>query len=137
MKFEPGHLDEIIRRDVTGEYGRLKDGGFFDNIGASKWVYTAIGQGGVIAIAGVHEYWEGRGEAWILTTAMKKKEFLAIHRAAIRFLDGHRGRVECVVAADFPQGKRWARMLGFQPESTVMRQYFPNGGDAFLYARVR
>jgi hypothetical protein len=90
-----------------------------------------------VAIAGAFEYWPGRAEAWAYMTTFSKSEFFAIHRSAQRFLDLYIGRMECVVYADFSQGRRWARLLGFEPESKEMKGYFPGNKSAYLYARVR
>jgi len=54
-----------------------------------------------------------------------------------RFLDGcYLHRIEMTVDCDFPQGHRWAKMLGFTMEAERMRGYRPDGGDCALYARL-
>ena len=93
-------------------------------------------KGEAVAVVGLTKFWVGRYEAWALLTSTTKAEFISIHRGTIELLKNYAGRIECVVADDFSQGKRWARMLGFSPESIAMRKYFPDGRDGIMFARI-
>lgn len=129
-------MDEIIASDETGEYGRLKNMGCLSYLTTAKWCFTGIGRGKALGIAGVTPFWPGRSEAFALFGKPTKGEFLSFHRAISRFLSVFPGRVEMVVVADWEKGNRWARMLGFLMEAKRLKNYFPNGADATMYARV-
>jgi hypothetical protein len=65
--------------------------------------------------------------------------FLRIHREAVRVLEARKTkRTEMWVDANYPQGHRWARLLGFknETEQTHMQSFMPDGRDYDLYARI-
>jgi hypothetical protein len=39
------------------------------------------------------------------------------------------------VRADFEMGNRWAKMLGFEVETPLMKNYWPGGIDAVGYVK--
>ena len=96
----------------------------------------------IIGSAGLMNVWEGRAIAWaLLSKRVHRYDMIFIHRWVKCFLDRcerrwNLRRIETPIRCDFPQGVRWAEMLGFQCEGT-MRRYDPQGMDTFLYARVR
>lgn len=99
--------------------------------------FTALKDGKPVGAAGIVEQWGGRSTAWAFLSDVGPATFLAIHRAVKTYLDFcHIRRVEMTVACDFPEGHRWAKMLGFTLEAERMRSYDPNGADHSLYARV-
>jgi len=90
----------------------------------------------VLGIAGVWQIEEHRVNAWAIIDRHIGTDYIHYHKAVKRFLE-HCGyqRVEMAVEVNFEEAKRWAEMLGFKQEG-FMHKYFPNGNDAFLYARV-
>jgi hypothetical protein len=92
----------------------------------------------VIAAAGIIPQWQGCAIAWsTLAGNIGGARMLAVHRAVRRYLDecGIR-RVEMLVAMGHKKGVRWARMLGFECES-LQHAKLPNGGDAWLFVRLK
>ena len=63
-----------------------------------------------------------------------------MHFAVLKFLRGYfksfKGRLELIVDAEFVQGHRWTKLLGFKKESVEMKKYMFNGNSAYMYARV-
>jgi len=99
--------------------------------------YTALYEGKPIAAAGMIPQWQGRTLCWAFIGEVTQAQFLAVHRATKRIIDGNYcKRLEMTVDCDFVQAHRWARMLGFKMEAPVMEAYNPNGGNCSLYARV-
>jgi len=75
--------------------------------------------------------------AWAFIGDIGPSTFLQVHRAVKQFLDEcYVDRIEMTVDCDFPQGHRWARLLGFEMEAERMRRYTPDGRDCALYARL-
>lgn len=100
--------------------------------------FTALDGDEVLACAGVIEMWPGRGAAWAFMAEAIGTRMVAVHRAVRRYFDTlDFRRLEAEVAADFEQGHRWVRMLGFELEAPRLRGYFPDGSDAAMYARVK
>ena len=94
--------------------------------------------GNLIMCGGVTEYWSGRGEAWALFNPAGRKYFATIQKATITFFkECPIKRVEAAVACDFTIGRRWVETLGFTLDCERLKAFFPNGGDASLYSRIR
>lgn len=104
---------------------------------AAHPAWTAFDGDRFVGAAGVITLWQGRVQAWaVLAGDIGQHQFIAVHRAVLRFLSTQRGRIESVVAVGFEPGHRWMRMLGFQLETPhPMRGWLPNGADALQYAR--
>lgn len=100
--------------------------------------YTAVHDGLPVACFGYLLLWQGRGYAWALLDEESGPRMLSLTRVIRSLLDAEQlPRVEMAVAADFAAGCRWAELLGFERESDrPARKFFPNGRDAWLYARV-
>ena len=101
--------------------------------------FTALDGGRVVGCAGIIEHWPGRGVAWAMLAADIGPGFVALHRAARRYLDLKAPRrLEIAVERRFAAGRRWALLLGFERETPKgMRGYGPDGATYDLYARIR
>lgn len=89
----------------------------------------------VLGVAGVQEYWQGRGMVWSFLASGLKKEFLAGHRIAKEFLAATKvQRLEAHVEIGFAAGHRWIQLLGFELETPVARKYI-GGKDCSIYVR--
>lgn len=90
----------------------------------------------VLGVAGVQEYWQGRGMVWAFLAGCLKKEFAAGHRIAKRFLAETKvQRLEAHVEIGFEAGHRWLWALGFELETPVAEKY-QNGRDCSIYVRI-
>ncbi len=100
--------------------------------------YTGFAGDKVVFCAGILEYWNGRGEAWVILATDCKPHFMEIHNVCKRFLEiCSVNRIEATVDIDFKQGHRWCKALGFELEAKRMRSYYADGRDCSLYAFVR
>lgn len=90
----------------------------------------------VLLCGGTLEMWPGRHLAWSYVSAAAGPHMLFVTREARKALARPKGRVEFAVRADFADGHRWARMLGFERETPRLRQYGPDGEDHVGYVRV-
>ena len=123
MRIQNAQLAEVNPASLQSPYG---------------YAWTAWAGDSPIICAGIIEVWEGRAYAWALLSQDAGEYMLAMTReirsrlSALPFR-----RVEMAVAAGFSAGCRWAKLLGFECETpSPMRGYLPNGGSAWLYARV-
>lgn len=101
--------------------------------GQNSW--TAVVDGEVVIIAGTIEHWKGRHQAWAYFARNTGPHMLAATRAVKKNLLGVRGRVEFTVRKDFEKGQRWARLLGFEVETPLMKGYGPEGESHIGYVR--
>lgn len=101
--------------------------------------WAVVAEEGVVCLAGVQPQWGGRAVAWALLSASASRHMLGLTRAAKRYFDGlDYGRIEMYVDAEFAEGCRWARLLGFTNETPGgMAKFLPNGNRAFMYGRAR
>jgi hypothetical protein len=122
QKYLKKYLSDDMRKSLEGEYS-----------------YTALDGDEVLACAGLLEQWDNRGVVWAyLSSTIGGRRMVPLTRMVARFLDAAPfDRIEATVDADFPQGHRWVKMLGFELEAPRMRKYRPDGGDSALYARIR
>ena len=105
---------------------------------------TVVCVGGLIADPG----WPGRAVAWALLSAdcgAHLRELTSACRAYLGYqlTSGAFRRIELYVDAQFTQGCRWARLLGFTLETRdehgeprAMPGFLPNGNGAYLFGRV-
>lgn len=135
---EANHI-ELINAQSTqrGEkaFNALVTGDLVENsLALSCWLDDeCVGAGGVRPV------WPGRWVAWALLGRHAGPAMPAIVRK-LRFVLATMppGRTEMTVRASFDPGCRLAALLGFRRETPVpMLRFYPDGEDAFLYARVR
>jgi hypothetical protein len=97
--------------------------------------WTGVCDGEPIACAGFIEQWPGRTIAWAYLNRDSAQHMLFITRRVREALSKIKGRIELTVRCDFDIGHRWARMLGFNVETYVMKAYGPEGEDHTSYVR--
>lgn len=111
------------------EYSHMVDNSF----AISAWVgLRCIGAAGILPI------YSGRSIAWAFMSKESGKYMRQITRKVRAALDmDPTPRIEMLVNADFADGHRWAKMLGFELEAERMRKHGVNGNDESLYARIK
>jgi hypothetical protein len=132
-KFHVEHLSEFELQDAQKRYAILLDNLDCTNID----LVSAVHMGTVYCIAGLHKAWEGRAHGISFMSAHAGKVMRPLAHKLIEWMDSKQfKRIEITVDRGWAPGMRWADMLGFKLEG-VMHSYYPHGGDAYLYARVR
>ena len=98
--------------------------------------WTGVWEGDPIAVAGTMLQWPGRHLAWAylpLATGRHMRWITREVRSNLATLDG---RIEMTVRADFAPGLRWAKMLGFEIETPLLRRFGPQGEDHVGFVRI-
>jgi hypothetical protein len=88
-----------------------------------------------VGAGGTLELWPGRHMAWAILPPISGPHMLAVTREAYKRVRIPPGRIEMTVKRDFDIGHRWAKMLGFELETPVLRGYGPGGVDFTGYVR--
>jgi hypothetical protein len=90
----------------------------------------------VMACIGRITMWKNRHLLWALMSANASKHMVKITKALKRMLTLQvgTGRYEMYVRADFIEGCRWAKILGFKLHH-FEEQFLPDGADANVYVR--
>lgn len=97
--------------------------------------WTLVIDGDPVACGGTVCQWPGRHLAWMYLNPNTGRHMRTITKAVLSKLADVTGRVEMAVRCDFPAGQRWAKMLGFQAETPVMKAYGPEGEDHTGYVK--
>lgn len=137
MPFEPVHLRALVLQEAQSWMGPMLKSDYGDTLKRSGPCFSLVDGDEVIVCSGVVNMWENRAQAWALISAGAGQHFVRIFRAMRSFLDlQDTRRIEATVDANFMQGHRLMRMLGFEYEG-MMHAYLPDGRDCCLYGRVR
>lgn len=99
--------------------------------------WTIVADGTPVAAGGTIMQWPGRHVAWSFMGMASGPHMKYITRKSREIIDLVYGRVEMTVRSDFEAGNRWARMLGFEVETPVLKSYGPMGEDHVGYMRFR
>jgi len=125
IKFEPWHLDMIEAQDAQKDVVTSDVGGT---------AFTLI-DGRILACYGAVKIWDGRWMAWAVLSRYACEKMLSVTRHVKNVMKQADGRLEIIVESDFPEGMRWAKMLGYKMEVERMSKFL-NGKDYALFARV-
>ncbi len=105
--------------------------------------YTVIFESEIVAVGGCQVKWEGVGLLWLILTERCRKNDVfgiialeAIKEKTEELIEKNKlWRAEAAVRTDFPQAVKMIEFFGFKREG-LMEKYYPDKGDAYLYAKV-
>lgn len=140
VAFHPDHVRALELQDAQQYFaGTLSGDEYARALAKSGAAFTALDGDRVIACSGCVEIWDNRAMAWALISKDAGRHMLGIHKAVAGFLSGAKWRrIEATVDAGFESGMRWMGMLGFVRETqNPMKAYRPDGGNCYLFARVK
>lgn len=98
--------------------------------------WTAVVDGDPIMCAGTLQQWPGRHTAWAYVARGTLPHLMWMTEQARANLERVPGRIEFTVRTDFPAGHRWAKSLGFEVETPVMKAFGPQGESHTGYVRI-
>lgn len=133
--FEPAHILAMdiqphqawMRQAVEEGYGEFLARGVAE---------TLWRDGKPVACYGGTLLWPGNGEVWAVFARDMGISMSVAHRAARALIAANpQPRLQAYVDAEFSEGVRWVFQLGFKVEGKLSA-YFPNGNDAFVFART-
>ena len=120
----------------------LKDHEYAAALELKDLTWTGKINGFVVGCAGIRPQWEGRAITWALLGQIQKSAWLSVTRKVVETMDlAHQlgtKRIEANVKADFPPGRRWVELMGFELETpNGMRCFGADSSTHLLYSRVR
>lgn len=106
--------------------------------------YTAIFESEIVAVFGIAIRWPGYCLCWLMLTESCRKRGLyglialdSIQKKFEELLEENNIlRAEANIRPDFDVAIKMVEFLGFKREG-LMKCQLPDGGDAFLYAKIR
>jgi len=132
-KFHVDHLRGFELQEAQKPYAILLENLDCTNID----LVSAVHMGTVYCIAGLQTAWAGRAHGISFMSKDAGKVMCPLAHKLIEWMDSKQfKRVEITVERGWAPGMRWADMLGFHLEG-IMHSYYPSGGDAYLYARIK
>ena len=137
VPYAPWHLREIALQPHQQHLGvALREHGWAEQVDAAGPCWSALVDGRPIACAGFQDCWEGRAIAWAILGETASRHMLALTRAVREGLMRHPAmRIEAQALLGFAPALRWARLLGFAPE-TVLRR-FHQGRDYQAFVLIK
>ena len=138
VPFDKSHIDAIIpqRAQASDLLMAREDESSMDVITENSDALTGMVDGKPVFCIGKTKQWKGRYIVWALLSNTANKHMVAIVRACRRIIEAQRGdgRHEIIVRADFQEGCKLAKMMGFKFHHDEER-FLPDGTDAKIYVR--
>ncbi len=135
VPFKHWHYDWLRASDAAEGAVLLLDKGTLSQIEqGNSW--TVVIDGAPVVCAGTLQHWPGRHMAWAYVARGTLQHMEWITERVRENLAGLKGRIEFTVRADFAPGLRWAKSLGFEVETPVLKAYGPQGEDHVGFARI-
>jgi hypothetical protein len=97
--------------------------------------WTGVADGDPVVCGGTIAQWPGRHTAWVYLNPAAGPAMVRATREVGRKILDVRGRIEFTVRCDFRNGHRWAKLLGFEVETPLLKAYGPEGEDHVGYVR--
>lgn len=104
---------------------------------AKDHAFTVMRDGEPIACGGTLTNWAGNYMAWAYMTAASGPHMLQISRLVKQGLAGLKGRIAMTTPLRFKQGIRWAKLLGFEVETPVLKHWGIDGADHVGFVRIQ
>jgi len=103
--------------------------------------FTGLYEGKIVGCAGIRVLWPGVGEAWAIFSPeivnLKQEAYHYVLKFLSQIVDDWKlHRVQAQARTDFPLASKYLEGLGFVFEG-LMRKYYDDGSDAYLFALVR
>lgn len=139
-KLRAEHLQQLALQDAQQYFAAdLQNPDYARALELAQHSYSFFSGDLLIGCTGVVEIWDNRATAWALVSKDAGRNLVGMHRGIAGFLSAAKWRrVEAYVDAGFEPGMRWMKMLGFVQETPEpMRSFRPDGGDCYMFARVK
>ena len=141
VPFKAEHLHTLELQDAQRYFvSHVSSAEYGASIEQSGYAFTVMHEDAVLVCFGCVEVWEDRATAWTLVSKHAGPHMLVITRIISgALLAAKWRRVEAYVDAGFDAGMRWLKVLGFHNETpdAPMRAYRPDGGDCFMFSRIK
>ena len=140
LAYKPEHMLLIDEQDNDAAWGGLVKESYAKDIGKLGPACTIVRGDRVLCCMGLVPEFDNTAHAWGMMARDIGRDFLIIHRVALRFMAMDKYRVvSATVDTQFNAGIRWMKMLGFR--IVGVREKFlsdTKGGyrDHYLYERV-
>lgn len=135
VPFRRWHIDELGISAEGGEPYNLSPEETHQ-MERSRLCWTLFYEAKPVACGGFFLVWKGRYIAWMLLDPQSGRHMGAVTRHTLARMAELKGRIELTVRAEFEQGHRWARMLGFKVETPTLERFGHDGSDHVGYVRI-
>ena len=141
MNFRPATQEDLAYVRQNPFEGAVKNYPYMEVPDSNT--YAVMYESSLVAVGGVQVLWAGRGLFWLILTADCKKDGIHGLRALYAIREkieelskiNNLHRAEAAIRTDFSRAIAMIKALGFKREA-LMKQYWPDKADAYLYART-
>jgi len=139
IPYAPHHLHQLALQPHQQHLGvALREHGWAEQVRDAGPCWTVLVDEKPIACGGFQECWEGRAIAWAILGEKAGRHMLELTRAVRRGLQDHPAeRIEAQALVGFAPATRWARLLGFMPETLLRRFHQGRDYQAFVFLKDR
>lgn len=137
VPYLPVHLYVLLPSQVQPNLERINLQSHADALSVMGEAYTVIHDDEPIAVGGLIVVSDFRAKVWAIMGEKTKGKMRFVTDAVRKFLDEKNKvfeRIEIDVKSDFDLGKKWAEVLGFEYESTMVR--YAHGQNYDRYRRL-
>lgn len=135
IPFQTWHVDVLYRVGGFAEMGLPEFDPTLSKYLETENSWTLVGGDVPLLCGGTMKQWPGRHTAWAYLNRHTGPQMIRTTRAAKWIIAQANGRIESTVRADFPEGHRWVKLLGFEVETPILKRYGPMGEDHVAYVR--
>jgi RimJ/RimL family protein N-acetyltransferase len=136
---KPEHFDEIIGQDSQSYFTDIiaKHPDYKKIICNQSVGKTGRLDGVIIGICGITKVTDYLGEGWAYFSPILPKARKSVVKAIREFLNSqkHIRRIQCTVDVYNHKAIRFAKVLGFKPES-ILQSYGPEGHDHMMFTII-
>lgn len=136
VPFRRWHVDWLLEDgDAEGGFFR-PDQGTLQCMESMANNWTILLGANPLLCGGTLEQWPGRHIAWAYLNKHTGRHMAFVTRKAYEYIRRANGRIEFTVRKDFEPGHRWAKMLGFEVETPLLKAWGPEGEDHVGYVLI-
>lgn len=135
VPFMPFHYDWLVAGAPAAENSSFRLGQGVTDYLRQQNSWSGVVDGAVLVCAGTIQMWPGRHQAWAYVARGTLRHMPWITEETRKVVEQVKGRIEFSVRADFLPGQRWAKALGFEVETPLLKAYGPEGEDHVGFVR--
>ena len=138
VEFDTAHVQELIDAQCSPGLSEwmAHNGNVLETV---EHAISVLRNGEVLFCLGVIHVWGSYGSAWLFMSNKGRDCVFDIFRIGKKFLKETVPfkRIEATTNFSNDMHNRFIKLAGFKVEAPLLRNYFPDGGDAVLYAMIK
>ena len=142
VPYHPDHLDKILEDGMNNDKIEIDARNYKDQMDfrIPGMSFTCLVRNIPVVGGGVFPIWNGVGEGWLVASKRIFRNKLSAVKAVTKRMDqicynNKIWRLQTAVRADYPEGLRFAKFLGYKSEG-LMEKYGLDKSDYYRMAKI-